>query len=91
MQKYKIKSEIHYNLRKVYGEIGKITFLSVFLLSSGTVAVSSRTVEMENQRTTVKFSMSNVTMKSVIDRIEKNDGYVFIYNDEVRGELNRRV
>ena len=91
MQKYKIKSEIHYNLRKVYGEIGKITFLSVFLLSSGTVAVSSRTLEMENQRTTVKFSMSNVTMKSVIDRIEKNDGYVFIYNDEVRGELNRRV
>lgn len=89
MQKYKIKSEIHYNLRKIYGEIGKITFLSVLLLSSGTVAVSSRT--MESQSTNVTLNMSDVTMKSVIDRIEKSDGYVFIYNDEVRSELNRRV
>lgn len=89
MQIYEIKSEIHKIIRKVYGEIEKIVFLSALLFSPCLLGISARGADA--QSVIVTLNMTDVTMRSVMEHIEKNDGYVFIYNDEVSSDLNRRV
>jgi len=86
---YKIKPKLHDFHWINYGGIVKIMFFSVLLLFIGAIVAPAKAVETQNLNVTL--NVVNATMRSTIDKIEKAEGYVFIYNDDVRAELDKRV
>lgn len=44
-----------------------------------------------SQSTNITLNVNNATIESAIGKIEKSDGYVFIYTEEVRKELRKRI
>ena len=86
---YKIKPKLHDFHWINHGGIVKIMFFSVLLLFIGAIVAPAKAVETQNLNVTL--NVVNATMRSTIDKIEKAEGYVFIYNDDVRAELDKRV
>lgn len=89
MQMYKTKFEIFRCLCKASGRIGQLTIASALLLSVGTVYASEGTVGA--QSINVSLNISNGTMKSAIEKIERSSNYIFVYNDDVKADLSRHV
>lgn len=89
MQMYKTKFEIFRCLCKASGLIGQLTIASALLLSVGTVYASEGTVGA--QSINVSLNISNGTMKSAIEKIERSSNYIFVYNDDVKADLSRHV
>ncbi len=86
---YKTKFEIFRCLCKASGRIGQLTIASALLLSVGTVYASEGTVGA--QSINVSLNISNGTMKSAIEKIERSSNYIFVYNDDVKADLSRHV
>ena len=86
---YPFKSKFHEHLLRSRIGIVKVTVLSVLLSLAGVLCVSAGPMRAQNLKVTL--NVTNMTVKEAISRIEKTEGYVFIYNDNLRSELNAPV
>ena len=83
---YPFKSKFHEHPLHSRTGIVKATALSVLLSLAGVLCVSAGTMRAQNLKVTL--NVTNTTVKEAISRIEKAEGYVFIYNDNLRPELD---
>lgn len=89
MQIYKIKSKSHENSIMGHGQVTKVMIFSIlFLFMSSLIKAASSTSE---QNLNITLNVVNTAVKNVINQIEKSDGYVFIYNEDISSELNKRI
>ena len=58
--------------------------LSMTTQSAGATAMSAQNLK-------VTLNVTNTTVKGAIDRIEKTEGYVFVYTSDLLPELNAQV
>lgn len=68
--------------------MGRIIRISIFLLFICVLNISGKNDSLPSR---ITISVNNSTIISVINKIEHNEGYVFIFNEDVRKELNRRI
>ena len=66
----------------------KVMALAAILSLSGVQAVPAEA--MNDQSLRVTLNVANMTVADAISKIERSGGYVFVYNDDVRGELPTR-
>ncbi|MFC2759798.1 TonB-dependent receptor [Hallella multisaccharivorax] len=85
---YKIKETFSPFLSKKENGMGRIIRISIFLLFICVLNISGKNDSLPSR---ITISVNNSTIISVINRIEHNEGYVFIFNEDVRKELNRRI
>lgn len=86
---YKTKPKLHANHPVDHGKIVKVMLFSILLSFAGALVAPAGT--MGTQNLNITLNVVNTTMRSAIDRIEKTEGYVFIYSDDVRAELDKKV
>ncbi len=72
-----------------YGRKIRVMALSVMLLFVSLPETPAAALRAQNLNITL--NVVNSTVKKVMDQIEKSEGYVFIYNENIRQELSRRV
>ena len=86
---YKTKPKLHANHPVDHGKIVKVMLFSILLSFAGALVAPAG--PMGTQNLNITLNVVNTTMRSAIDRIEKTEGYVFIYSDDVRAELDKKV
>ena len=86
---YPFKSKLHDRSLHGCARIVKASALSVLLLLAGIPDVSAGTTRAQNLKITL--NVANTTVKEAIGRIEKTDGYVFVYSNDVQPELDSQV
>ena len=62
--------------------------ISLILLTGAAIQLSAATSHAQNTR--IPISVSNSTVEQVLNTIEKNSDYVFLYNNNING-MNRTV
>ena len=67
----------------------KLALLLTLLFLSVSGYATERVLYAQNLN--ISLNVSNVSMKKVIEMIETSDGYVFIYNDEVKTSLKKKI
>ncbi len=67
----------------------KVMALAAILSLSGVQAVPAEA--MNDQSLRVTLNVANMTVADAISKIERSGGYVFVYNDDVRGALRNKV
>ena len=66
----------------------KAMALAAILSFSGLQAAPAEAMNEQSLRVTL--NVANMTVADAISKIERSGGYVFVYNDDVRGELSTR-
>ena len=86
---YPFKTKHHeHSLNNCTG-LTKTTALSVLLLLTGVQGFSASTRSAQNLKITL--NATNTTLREAINKIEKTEGYVFVYNNDILSELNAQV
>lgn len=67
----------------------KAMALAAILSFSGLQAAPAEAMNEQSLRVTL--NVANMTVADAISKIERSGGYVFVYNDDVRGELSNKV
>ena len=85
---YKIKIVFPLPIHGKENRMGRMIVNSLFLLFVCVLNVPGNNVRSQS---TITMSASNSTIEVVINDIERNYNYVFVYNEDLRKELGRRV
>ena len=85
----KLKDNIKKDVVEKYDKILKIMKISIVLLFICTFGLVAKNVHSQDKSLSLKIT--NSTIEKVISNIEKENGYVFIYNEDVVSELKRRA
>ena len=83
---YKIKKALFLFLSKKENKMGRIIKFSISLLF---ICVQNISGKAESLPSKIIISATNSTIAGVISKIEHDEGYVFIFNEDVSRELNR--
>ncbi len=85
----KLKNNIKKEVFEKYNKILKIMKISTVLLFICTFGLLAGNAHSQNSRFSV--NLTNASIEKIISEIEKNEGYVFIYNEDAASELKKQV
>ncbi len=85
----KLKNNIKKEVFEKYNKILKIMKISTVLLFICTFGLLAGNAHSQNSRFSV--NLTNTSIEKIISEIEKNEGYVFIYNEDVASELKKQI
>ena len=85
----KLKINIKKNVFENYDKILKTMKITIVILFICTFNLVAGNVHSQNEKLSLK--VTNTTIESAIAKIEKENGYVFIYNEDVVPELKKQT
>lgn len=85
----KLKINIKKNVFEKYDKIFKTMKISIVILFICTFNLVAGNVHSQNEKLSLK--VTNTTIEGAIAKIEKDNGYVFIYNEDVVPELKKQT
>lgn len=84
MLKISIREDFSSNNLKHVLKIMKLSFIFIFIFILGIHAETSF-----SQEATLSLKMKNVSIKNILSEIEKETGFIFIYNNNVKAEIEK--